>query len=801
VASRLRLVVCRHYAAEATAALAAQDTGDVTVVPHPELCTHPQADRAEALRVLEVPDGDREDVLLVGGCFLATGGGPGLDVPSDRVHRAQHCLHLLAPRALVEHEALQGAYVVTPGWLADWPGHLARWGFDRATAREFLRESARRVLLLDTGTTPDAMTQLQAFGHHVDLPVAALPIGLDHFRAVLRAIVLEWRLSNARRQAADHATALDLLGGFSRLQTEDEAVAAIVDLGRMLFGARDVSFEPAPSEAVPDHADWQHVDDGFRLVVRHAGEPLGTLTIRALAVPERRAAYLNLALEVVGLCGLAISNARAMARIRETEVLLRAAKEAAEAATAAKSLFLANMSHEIRTPMNAILGYAQVMRREPGLVPAHARYLDVINRSGEHLLSVLNQVLEMSKIEAGKGSLALEPVAPGAILREIDLLFSGPAADRHLTLAVEAAPDLPPRVLADGGKIRQVLINLVGNALKFTEEGGVCVRASARRDEAQGPWTLAIQVADTGPGVPPADQEAIFRTFEQGSGRTPRGGTGLGLTLCRHYARMMGGDVTLASHVGEGSVFSFVFEADPVDASADDTPRADASTLRLAPGSGEVRVLVADDDLANREIVSRLLTFAGFTVRACVDGVEALVEVASWQPHAVVMDMLMPRMDGMETTRALRARPESADLPVIMVSASAVEGQERIARECGSDTFLRKPLRAEVLLDELRRRVHLEYVYVPPSTDVEPPAARLDPAALARVAPEVRTALREAAAGGYLDTLLALAGGLETHEPALATSLRDLARRYEYATIERAVADAEGRGDAAAIPG
>jgi signal transduction histidine kinase len=344
------------------------------------------------------------------------------------------------------------------------------------------------------------------------------------------------------------------------------------------------------------------------------------------------------------------------ARLDETVAQLRAseqqavgAREAALAASAAKSVFLANMSHELRTPLNAILGFVQLLKRNRALDAESHERLGVIMRSGEHLLGLINDILSISKIEAGRATLNPRPFDLRRALLGLDEIFRIRAASKGVTLDVEIAPSLPDAVLGDEDKLRQILINLLGNAIKFTDEGGVTLRATWSEGRA------TVEVEDTGPGIAHDELEAVFEPFAQTeSGRATQEGTGLGLAISRDLAQLMGGSLTVSSAPGRGSIFRFEValpEAIPV-AVEDDAPMV----VGLEPGQPVFRVLIADDVADNRTLLDALMRSVGFEVRQARHGREAVEIWTSWQPHLIWMDVRMPVMDGIEATREIRGR-------------------------------------------------------------------------------------------------------------------------------------------------
>lgn len=382
---------------------------------------------------------------------------------------------------------------------------------------------------------------------------------------------------------------------------------------------------------------------------------------------------------------------------------LQAEKVRAEAANRAKSVFLANMSHEIRTPLNAILGFAQLMSRDTVLTPAQQRHLEIIDRSGQHLLSVINDILEVSKIEANRSTLRSDPFSPVSLLRDVESMLHVKAADKGLWLRIEDLGGLPPMAMGDGPKLRQILLNLVSNAIKFTAQGGVTLRARAQvRDEAF--VELNAEVVDTGIGIPPEEQARLFQAFEQTqAGRDSGAGTGLGLMISREYARLMGGDITVTSEPGRGSCFRV---AVLLGRTSEETPaeprfglvRLDAKRLEQC-----ARVLVVDDIRENRELLEQMLQRHGFSLRSAEDGQEAISLASAWKPNAILMDLRMPQLDGLSAIRRIRAGLGGMRVRIIALTASATEENRQEMLAAGADDFMGKPFREEELLWRLGR--------------------------------------------------------------------------------------------------
>ncbi len=388
---------------------------------------------------------------------------------------------------------------------------------------------------------------------------------------------------------------------------------------------------------------------------------------------------------------------------------LERSKLAADAANRAKSAFLANMSHEIRTPLNAILGFAQIMRRNPRIDPEQREHLAIINRNGEHLLALIDEVLEISRVEANKAQVASTVFSPAVLLDEVVATLGPRARQKGLELRTARSPDLFPAVETDQQKLRQILLNLVGNAVKFTPAGSVEVSTDDFTDEAGVAW-LRFEVRDTGPGLSAHEQEQLFRPFTQTERGRKAGGAGLGLAISRHYAQLLGGDLTLESAPDRGACFRVSVRVRRAAKTAEGAVRADGQApLRLVLPAGEPapRILVVDDMADNRALLCELLRPAGFAVREASDG-ETGVEIAkAWRPDCVLMDLRLPGIDGVEAMRRIRAVDETIRLIGLSASVFPAEREEFIA--AGADDFLPKPIAVDALFDRLANQLGLRF--------------------------------------------------------------------------------------------
>jgi PAS domain S-box-containing protein len=572
------------------------------------------------------------------------------------------------------------------------------------------------------------------------------------------------------------------------IETVNPAAAKLIGAREdRIVGNRCHSFLcPAQEKSCPILDLKQTVDSSEKFLIQYNGDQIPVLkTVRKITVKGQEK-LVECIIDIRDRLEAEESLHLANRQWKEATAKAEHLAEAADSANLAKSTFLASMSHEIRTPLNAILGYSQLLQKDSELKPKHREQIQTINQSGDHLLELINDILEISRIEAGHVTLHPAPLDFRQLMADLASMFKLSCQQKDLWFDMALGQELPRYLNADRAKIRQVLINLLSNAVKFTDQGHISLRASGSTTD-QLNWLIAVDISDSGRGIDPNEQDKLFEAFEQTrSGLSSGLGSGLGLSISRTYAEQLGGGLCLEeSTAGAGSRFRFTFTAQ--QCAGDELQLAPSGNRcqvsSIAPQFLPIRALVVEDDPNSRNMLCETLKEIGFSVAAVASGEEAIGQVSQWEPNLVLMDVQMAGMNGFQATRRLRSLQKRQQMKIIIVSAGALASGDlaKQTRKAGADDYIAKPFKTSDLYAKLKALCGFDYLYSPATIgQTSSGGTPLNPEVVRTLPGNLIAALKQAVEQGDMIHFSELLDGIGTNNEALRDSLFALADRYEY---------------------
>jgi len=472
-------------------------------------------------------------------------------------------------------------------------------------------------------------------------------------------------------------------------------------------------------------------------------------------------------------------------QLQEASAALGNAKNAAESSNRSKSIFLANMSHELRTPMNAVLGFSRLMLDDANITPEQQENLDIINRSGNHLLNLINDILDMAKIESGRMQVEHEPFDLALLLHDIIDMMHERAESKGIDLFLDQSSSFPRAIDSDAGKIRQILVNLLSNAIKCTVSGHVLLRLSTYADNLEQP-IICFEVEDTGRGISEEQLPLIFSAFIQVGEQADQSGTGLGLSITQQFVELLKGHISVTSELGKGTIFKVAIPVIKLDEQnlLSIVPEVKHKITGLAPGQPIYQILIVEDQMENRLLLRRLLESVGFQVIEAINGQQGLEQFKQCTPDFVWMDRRMPIMDGITATHKIRELAEGKNIPIVAVTASVFEQERYALLQAGVNEIVNKPFRDEDIFNCMARHLDIKYLYKTPEINAKSTTLHtLDFEQLSHLETGWRHQLAEAANSLDVELSLEVIAKIQEAEPVIAKDLKHLVEQFNFEKI------------------
>lgn len=726
MAEHLRLVVCSTLEEEVRTVLSTLESPKFLVSPVQCLCHIPLAASRKlfADAVAGASDQGRHQILVLGrlGCMVAE--LPGNLAQDVRSFADRQCFELIAPPKLIEYLQGSGAFLTSPGWIRKWKQVMREWGADQGATRLMFQEMSKKIVLLDTFCSEEYLEQLYYFADYVDLPVEIMPIGLEYLQSRLGNEISHWRASQCAREldrvnrnASDNLMVMDLLKDVIHTLDEEGILEKIQTLLEMLLAPKSVRFCPPDNSSATMRGEsltlqgkstvpalWDKTISGFRIPLVRDGLILCWIECDGIMFPEYRDHYSQLISMLSEVFALSINNARIHDTLKCHAAELDILRVKSDAANKSKSAFLASMSHEIRTPMNGIFGLLQLLQTT-SLGDEQGEYVEMTMNVAKNLLNLLNDILDLSKVEAGKIDIHEIEFNLSDLCRSMPSIFIEQIHKKNIELAIDIAPDVPSAIISDEVRLRQVLFNLVGNAMKFTESGSVNVQIGAGPIVGHNKRKLYFSVSDTGIGIPEDQTGKLFEPFTQVDDSLSRKhqGAGLGLSIVKHLVELMGGSIGLESILGQGTTVRFDipvgFLEQKKTVTDQELSRADSVKVNIREQFLNLKILLVEDDEISQIFVKRLLGKYGAEIVCAQNGEDALQILSNGTFDIVLMDIRMPVMDGITAAKHIRKMECEAcrTIPIVAMTANAMSGDREKALAAGMDDYIAKPLEIDAL--------------------------------------------------------------------------------------------------------